>query len=173
MIFRLAAAGLFAACAFPTLAAPRTVALNGSGTRVDFRAWGMGLVPIDGTFTRFQGTLTYDPDDRTSCRVNLAVEVPSLVMRDPDRLAEILSPVFLDAAAYPRMHYEGACRDGGAIDGALSMHGVDHPLSLALSWQTDALKAVGDVVRAEWGITAKPMMVGRTVRILVNARLPP
>ena len=63
------AALLFAGFAGSAQAAPRRIQLAPPGSEVAFRAYGLGLLPIDASFARFDGWLTYDPDDRGACRV--------------------------------------------------------------------------------------------------------
>jgi polyisoprenoid-binding protein YceI len=77
------AALLFAGLACSAQAAPRRIRLGPPDSEVAFRAYGLGLLPIDANFTRFEGWLTYDPDDRRSCRVELSVQVASLVTSGP------------------------------------------------------------------------------------------
>ena len=59
------AALLLAGLAGSTQAAPRRIQLAPPGSEVAFRAYGLGLLPIDASFARFDGWLTYDPDGGT------------------------------------------------------------------------------------------------------------
>ena len=54
------------------------------------------------------------------------------------------------------------------------MHGVTRPFTLSLDWNPDGVVAEGRLVRADWGMTAMPLLGGRTVRIRVDgaARTP-
>ncbi len=130
----------------------------------------MGLWPIDATFSRFGGWLVYDPDDRGRCQVELHVDVASLITQDPSVRATILGPDFMDAASFPALGYAGTCGVAG-VGGKLAMHGVTRPLSLSLDWGPGAVVAEGRLVRAEWGMSAKPFLGGRTVRIRVTVPL--
>jgi hypothetical protein len=38
---------------------------------------------------------------------------------------------------------------------------------LALTWAADGVSAEGRLVRANWGMTALPLLAGRTIRIRV------
>jgi polyisoprenoid-binding protein YceI len=137
---------------------------------VAFRAYGMGLLPIDATFSRFEGALTYDPDNRAACQVELHVQVASLTTDDQSMRNTITGPDFMDAASFPMLVYTGACQ-GDGLSGTLAMHGVTRPFTLALDWQQGRVVAEGRLVRAEWGMTAMPLMGGRTVRIRVTVPL--
>jgi polyisoprenoid-binding protein YceI len=152
-------------------AAQRRVRLGPPESEVAFRAYGLGIVPIDASFTSFDGWLTYNPDDRASCRVELRVQVASLAAENSSLRDRMVGPEFMDAAAYPMLTYAGAC-DPSGLGGALAMHGVTRPFELSLDWNRDGVIAEGRLVRAEWGMTAMPALGGRTIRIRVAVHLP-
>ena len=108
------AALLFAGLACSAQAAPRRIPLSPPASEVAFRAYGAGLLPIDATFARFDGWLTYDPDDRASCQVELHVQVASMVTEDQAMRATIVGPDFMDAASFPDLTYTGSCGASGA-----------------------------------------------------------
>lgn len=154
----------------PSHAADARVELVPGASAVAFRAYGMGLLPLDGEFTRFHGWIAYDPDDHAACQVELRVEVASLAMSGDAPRDDILGPDFLDAARFPALTYDGACGTDG-LDGRLAMHGVTRPFALTLDWTPDSVVAVGRLRRADWGMTAMPILGGSTVRIAVSVRL--
>jgi polyisoprenoid-binding protein YceI len=80
---------------------------------------------------------------------------------------EIIGPDFMDAQHYPLLHFDGGCRAPG-IAGLLAMHGVTRPLSLEVEWGRDRIEATGRLQRADWGMTARPLLGGRTIRIDVS-----
>jgi polyisoprenoid-binding protein YceI len=154
----------------PAEAAPRRIPLAPPDSEVEFRAYGMGLLPIDASFSRFDGMLTYDPDDRAACQVDLRVQVASLITEDASLRGTIVGPYFMDAATFPTLTYTGACEADG-VGGMLAMHGVTRPFALSLSWKERIVVAEGRLVRAEWGMKALPLVGGRTVRIRVSVPL--
>jgi polyisoprenoid-binding protein YceI len=153
-------------------AAPvETVPLSPASSKVHLRAYALGLVSLNGNFTRFDGTLRFDPADAASCTAALTVDVASLTMSNPTARAEIIGPEFLDAARFPTLRFEGKC-DTTGVDGMLMMHGVLRPVRLKMSWDRQDVTVVTSLRRADWGITAKPLLVGATVRIRVEATRP-
>ena len=152
------------------VAAPQRIDISPPASEVAFRAYRLGLIPIDGRFTRFNGWLSVDPDDKTSCRVELRIEVASLEADDSAVLPIITGPQFMDAASFPELRFVGSCANHD-IQGVLAMHGVSRPCALSLDWHQDALVAEGYVVRSDWGISAMPLLAGRTVRIRVSVPL--
>jgi polyisoprenoid-binding protein YceI len=148
-----------------------SVALLPNSSKVTFRAYGFGLLPLDGNFTRFQGRFTYDPAAPTRCSVTLQADVASLDMTPSAAGETVLGPDFLDAARFPMLAYQGTCGPDG-LTGQLTMHGVTRVFTLALDRRPDAITAVGRLLRADWGMTARPLLGGSTVRITVTVPLP-
>jgi polyisoprenoid-binding protein YceI len=162
---------LLAGLASSTRAEPRRIQFGPSDSEVAFRAYGLGLLPIDARFVRFDGWLTYDPDDALSCRVELRVEVASLVTDDASLRGTMVGPDFMDAASFPVLSYDGTCAAREDLEGMLAMHGITRPFALSLSWSADGVVAEGRLLRADWGMTAMPLLGGRTVRIRVAVPL--
>src|SRR5262249_33588834 len=100
---------LIATFACQAEAAPQRVEISPPASEVALRAYKLGLLPIDGKFTHFDGWLIFDPDDRTSCRVELRVEVASLRTEDPAVLPVVIGPDFMDAASFPQLLFAGRC----------------------------------------------------------------
>lgn len=161
---------LLAGLACSAQAASRRIPLSPPASEVAFRAYGAGLLPIDATFARFEGWLSYDPDDRASCQVELHVQVASMVTEDQAMRGTIVGPDFMDAASFPDLTYTGSCGAAG-LGGMLAMHGITRPFALSLEWSGDRVVAEGRLLRAEWGMTAMPFLGGRTVRIRVTVPL--
>ena len=168
----LSACVLCACVATAAVAAPRRIELAPPATEVAIRAYGMGLLPLDGTFARFHGALTYDPDDHAACRVELSIDVVSLTMTNTSMRETMIGPDFMDAPRFPTLTYSGACQPSG-LSGMLGLHGITRPFELSLDWSRDRVVAEGQLVRADWGMTAMPIVAGRTVRIQVSVPLVP
>jgi polyisoprenoid-binding protein YceI len=151
-------------------AAPRRVQFGPPASEVAFRAYGLGMLPIDSRFAQFTGSLSYDPDDLASCRVELQVQVASLVTDDSSLRSTIVGPEFMDAPSFPTLTYAGTCAAKG-LGGDLAMHGVTRPFELSLTWSRNAVVAEGRLVRADWGMTSMSVLGGRTVRIRVTVPL--
>jgi len=167
---------VLAVCLLPLTgsdAAPRRMPLEPPASELAIRAYGMGLLPLDARFDRFTGWLSYDPDNRTFCQVELRAEVASLVADDAIVRGRIIGPEFMDAERFPTLHYSGACHPRDEVHGILEMHGVSRPFALTLEWGAARAVAEGRLLRADWGMTAMPLMGGRTVRIRVSVPLDP
>ena len=143
-------------------------------TEVAIRAYGIGLLPLDGTFAQFRGSLTYDPDDHAACQVDLAIDVASLAMsNDLDARRPWSGPDFMDARPlsdadlFRDLPAAGSQRDAGACTGSPARS------QLSLDLEPGRVVAEGQLVRADWGMTAMPIVAGRTVRIQVTVPLAP
>lgn len=138
-------------------------------SQVGFRAYGFGIVPLPGHFTRFHGWLDFSG---SACTVTLRVDVHSLVMdREPAR-DTVLGADFMDADRFPEMIYDGTCRDGH-LTGMLTLHGVTHGFELSVDRADNRAFAEGSLRRGDWGMSGKPFLAGPTVRINVLVPLTP
>ncbi len=133
---------------------------------VELRSYGLGLLPLDGKFTRFHGWLRYDPANPGACQVVLEIEAASLTMPSDTVRDRITGPEMLDAARFPDIAFHGAC-EGETVAGALTMHGQTHPFSLDIVRSAGTIEATGRLRRAEWGVDGSPVLGGSTVRIRV------
>ncbi len=171
----LLAVGLSGPAAIAQTRSERLVPAN---TGIFFRAYVFGLLPVEGHFTRFTGRLTVDGTTPGQCRVEIRVETASLVMQESAYDRMVTGPDFLDAADYPVLAYQGACRParGGGeitrIDGNLQLHGTAGPLALSVHQDADSFVAEAVLRRGAWGVAGRPWMAGQTVRIRVVVRLP-
>jgi polyisoprenoid-binding protein YceI len=161
---------LLAWLALPASAAAGQLELAPPASEVAIRAWGFGLLPFDGRFTSFRGSLRYDPAQH-SCQVNLVVDVASLAMANETARDTIVGEDFMDAARFPTLSYAGAC-EAPDVAGTLGMHGLSRPLTLSLDWDAARIVATGELRRDDWGMTAMPILAGHTIRIRVSIALP-
>ncbi len=158
--------------AAPARGAPQSLALAPPGTAITLRAYALGLMPIEGSVTQFQGRIDYDPAQPSRCRVEFVAVSGSLAFADASMQSEVLSPSFLDAAAYPSLGYRGECVPQ-ALRGQLALHGQTHPLTLSLTAEGDHLVATGTIDRTAWGVTGRSLTVSASIRIRMSVALPP
>jgi len=143
------------------------VGLTPQVARVEMRAYGLGLIPFDGNFTRFHGWLRYDPKHPEACQVVLEIDAASLAMSNETARDMITGPEFMDVSRLPELAFHGDC-EGDVIAGSLLLHGENHPFSLDLTRTARTITATGKLQRAQWGMTARPFTAGSTIRIRVE-----
>jgi polyisoprenoid-binding protein YceI len=148
------------------------IVLSPPSSRVELRIYGMGLLPFDGNFARFHGLMRYDAANPNKCQVVLEIEPASLAMSNDSLRELIVGPDFIDVAQFPQLAFHGGC-EGDTVAGDLTLHGQTHPFTLDLERSTHGMVATGRLRRAEWGLTARPLMGGSTIRIRVEIPNPP
>jgi len=166
----LLSAALGAASARGAAAQPIVFPLDPAHAEIGFRTYALGLIPMEGGFSRFSGTLAIDPAKPSACRITVEVEVASLHMANEAIRDDALSAEMLDADAFPRMAYSGACR-GDVIEGTLTLHGVTQPLRMAITSAPPHYNAEAALRRSDWGIVGRPVLAGPTVRIRVSTTI--
>ncbi len=166
----LLSAALGVASAHGAAAEPTVFPLDPAHAEIGFRTYALGLVPIDGGFSRFSGTLAIDPAAPSACRITVDVEVASLYMPNAAIRDDALSAEMLDAHEFPRMAYSGACR-GDVIEGSLTLHGVTLPLRLSITGAPPHYGVEAALRRSDWGIVGRPVLAGPTVRIRVSTTI--
>lgn len=142
------------------------VALRPPGSSVGLRTYGFGLIPFDGSFTRFHGWMRYDPANPGMCEVMLEIEAASLAMSSESVRDQIIGPEMMDAARFPALAFHGTCQ-GEAVVGNLTMHGETHPVALDYTRSAGTIVATGRLRRADWGITGSPLIGGSVIRMRV------
>ncbi len=157
--------------ASPAVSRTLTVPLLPQSSEVALRASAFGLFSMEGRFARFAGTLTYDPAAPERCAAAIRVDVASLMMAQAAPRATILGPEFMDVAQYPILSFEGRCDASGMVDGMLTMRGESHALRLRLSREGQQIIVTGGLRRAEWGMGARPFLVGPVIHIRVSTAL--
>jgi len=147
------------------------IALTPANTTIGLVTYALGVFARPGRFTAFTGTLRFNAAQATDCRIDLAVDVPSLDMGTAARTTMALGPAMLDAAHYKSLEYHGAC--GGAIaTGQLTLRGVTRTLILAELRQGDVVSATGSLRRQDYGVSGLPGVIGGTIRIEFSVTLP-
>ncbi len=160
------------AIAAPAAAAPVRFLLQPGSVEIGFRAYGLGMIAIDGHFRRFGGTLTLDDANPGSCEVALEAESSSLQMPSAAMTADAQGPDLLDVARFPDFRITGRC-EGGRLPATLLLHGISRPIMLDITLAPDSWSASGMMRRADWGMGARPLLAGPEVRISLTAGLPP
>jgi polyisoprenoid-binding protein YceI len=162
---------LLALSANPACAASTTLPLDPASTTVGYTVYALGFIPIAATYERFGGTIELDAANPASCKVAVTIDVGSLHMADPDRVKQALAPDMLDVAAYPTMHFAGACQ-GSQTVGTLTLHGVSHQVALTTKREDSVIESTGTLNRHDYGIDGLPHLVGQTIKLRFTTKVP-
>ena len=185
----LAACGLGAAL---LLAGPLAMAealayrLDPVHSRILFRVDHNGFSRAMGTFSRPQGVLFFDPEDWTTARLDVRVDLATLDLGDEGFNARILAPAWLDAGAFPEARFvservEPIDENHARVHGTLRLRGVHAPLTLEVRLnrlartpyhamrRTAGFSAGATLSRAAYGLRASRRAVGDAVRLEIEA----
>lgn len=134
---RAVAAGLLAlATLAPALAEPPAQLLPAQ-SQIVFTSKQMG-VPVDGSFTRFDAQVAFDPRKPEGGTVALQIDIGSATLGVPMSDAELSKPPWFDVARFPTARFEATsirALGNGRFDmaGTLTLKGHAQPLTVPVS----------------------------------------
>jgi polyisoprenoid-binding protein YceI len=102
---------------------------------------------VKGEFDGPAGTVTFDPKDPTTLRVEATIDARSINTRNPDRDKDLRSELFFDIAKYPRITFKSRSTSVAGpgklkVAGDLTMHGVTKPVVLDVEGPTEVIKDI-------------------------------
>jgi polyisoprenoid-binding protein YceI len=141
--------------------------LDTAHTSVGFIARHMGLSKVRGTFRTVSGEIEGDPDDVTSARARIEVDLSSIDTGNPDRDAHLKSADFFDAEKHPTMTFvtKGVEPAGEIykVRGDLTIKGETREVELDYEHGGESKDPYGNrkvggsltgtIKRSEWGLT--------------------
>jgi polyisoprenoid-binding protein YceI len=140
----------------------------------DVRNFGFNRVP--GTIPVRAGSVEVDDSGEVTA-VRAEFDLGALDTGNPKRDADLRKPNLLDSAARPEMTFEATAvrrhGDGWEVTGELRLRGTSCPLTLLVEPAGEGVRATGTLDRTPLGVRAPRAMIGRYVRIVVDAELEP
>lgn len=132
----VAAASLAFAMLAPALADP-PAKLLAAQSQIVFTSKQMG-VPVEGSFTRFDAQVAFDPRKPEGGTVALQIDIGSATLGMPMSDAELPKPPWFDVARFPTARFDAAsikALGSGRFDvaGALTLKGHAQPLTVPVS----------------------------------------
>jgi polyisoprenoid-binding protein YceI len=134
----------------------------------------MVVANVRGVFDGPVGTVTFDPKDLTTLRVEATIDARTIDTRNPERDSDLRGPQFFDVAKFPKITFrsrnttvEGAGRL--KVVGDLTMHGVTRPVTLAVEGPTPEIKDIWGERRI--GATATTTVDRREFGLVYNRML--
>lgn len=160
-----------------TTPAPGTYRLDPDRSTVRVDAKGMfGLVPVHGTMRLGSGEVTIADPERSSVRA--VIDAGSYSSGNARRDTDVTSANLLDAQSYPEITFsgEGARAQGNrwVVRGTVTAHGASVPTELTIDDVrtedgTGRFHATATLDRTQFGVTKMKGMVGRTVKVIIDA----
>jgi polyisoprenoid-binding protein YceI len=144
--------------------------------RADVRAL-FGLFMVHGTLQLKSGQVSIAADPAGSS-VRATIDATSWASGNARRDTDVLSPTLLDARGFPEITFngQGARRDGDSwvVAGSVTAHGTPAQAEVRIgqvSAEGGAVRflATARLDRTSFGVTKKKGMVGRTVKVVIEA----
>jgi polyisoprenoid-binding protein YceI len=188
---RILLAGVLAA-AIPALATaqPATWTIDPGHSAAQFTVRHMVIANVKGEFDGPVGTITFDPADLKSLKVDVTFATKSVNTRNADRDKDLRSDLFFDVAKFPKMTFKSKrAEPTGAgklkLIGDLTIKGVTKEVTLDVEGPTQEIKdiwgerrigatATTTIDRREFGLTYNRMLegggavVGDTVNVTID-----
>jgi polyisoprenoid-binding protein YceI len=178
---------LLASLSAPMPAAAKTenFELDPVHTRVAFQISHAGFSNPIGTFSGSSGTLSFDADDWTTAQLSVRIPIATLDLGDADWQGKMLDPTFFNAAKFPEARFvsskvEKTGDNTAQVTGDLTLHGVTHPVTLAVTLnalkrhpltfkKTAGFSATATLSRNAFDMGAWSSFVGDEVRLIIEA----
>jgi polyisoprenoid-binding protein YceI len=120
------------------------------------------LTKVKGRFDRFEGRITLDPAHLEQAKVEGTIDVASINTNVEERDKDLRSARFFEVEKFPKISFTSTKisdinpdKKGGKLHGKLTMHGVERPVVLDVSYLGEAKDPWGNL-RA--GFTAATMI---------------
>lgn len=164
-----------------------TYTIDSYHTLAQFSVTHFGISDFFGTFPGAKGTLTIDPRNLATTKLDVTLPVATVSTTNATLDKELVSADWFDAARFPDMRFTSTkvTRTGAktaTIAGNLTMHGVTKPIVLNATFNAAAVnpmnkaytlgfKATGTIRRTAFGVSKYAPMVSDDTTITITAAL--
>ena len=173
----LAAASLLGAGLLAPLAARAADwTVDTAKSRIGFSGVQVGA-PFSGRFTRFEATISFDPEAPEAGRASVVVDLASAVTGDAQRDGALPQAEWFDVKTARNARFDATrfvAKGGDAYEavGTLTLRGVTKPVTLPFRLTRDGTTASAtghlDLVRTQFGIGQGPWASGQWVALDVG-----
>ena len=116
---------------------------------------------VSGSFKKFEGTISVDPDHPEKSSVKATIETASIDTKNETRDKDLRSDHFFDVAKYPTIIFKSKSvkqtgADSGDILGDLTMHGVTKEITLHVKFLGKGKGMEGKAISG-WQVTPEPI----------------
>ena len=123
----------FALLTTPVVFAADTYTIDPVHTSFGFTIKHLMISNVPGEFDKFEGQITYSPDDLANSKANVTIDAASINTRIDKRDAHLKSPDFFDVAKFPTITFVSTKFTSGAITGNLTMKGVTKEITVSFT----------------------------------------
>jgi len=165
-----------ALAALPAVTAAQAVTwtIDPGHSAATFSVRHMIVANVKGEFSGPVGTVTFDPKDLTTLRVEATIDTRTINTRNPDRDKDLRGDQFFDVTKYPRMTFKSrsvTVEGPGKLKvlGDLTIKGITKPVTLDVEGPTAEIKDIWGLRRI--GATATTTINRRDFNIVYNSLL--
>lgn len=131
-----------------------------SHSSIRFEVDHMVISEVEGTFTKFDGSVKTTKDDFSDAEIELTIDVNSIDTQDSKRDDHLKSPDFFDTQKFPTITFKSTAvkvvsTNKYELTGNLTIHGVTKEVTLAMTY--------GGTVKDPWGNTKAGLKVTGTI----------
>ena len=124
--------------------------IDASHSNVNFVVRHMAFAKVRGSFSKFEGTIAFDPENPANSKVNVTVDANSIDTADENRDNHLRSNDFFGAEQNPHLtfvstdiHPDG---DDFHVHGDLTMNGITKPVVLKAEFNGHGVSPMGPQV---------------------------
>lgn len=162
--------------------------LDGANSRVSARVAYLGFGSKTARFSVMKGHIRIQPDRLDAIDLEVELDARSLTAGGKTDTAYLRGKSFFDVARYPTVSFSGhrMAMTGpttARIEGQITARGITRPVTLVVTFRDPPARAVGHepvqlnasttINRRHFGMTSYGLVVGKNVKITIEARLVP
>ena len=177
----------------PASAQSATWTIDPGHSAAQFTVRHMVVANVRGQFDGPTGTVTFDPADLRTLKVDASFDTKSVNTRNADRDKDLRSDLFFDVAKFPKMTFKSTRAEPGAaghlkVVGDLTIKGVTKEVTLDVEGPTPEIKdiwgerrlgatATTTVDRRQFGLVYNRMLegggavVGDTITVTIDLEM--
>ena len=165
---------LWLAAAAAAYAQPATWKIDPGHSATSFSVRHMVVSNVKGVFDGPTGTITFDPADLTTLKVDVSIDTRTINTRNADRDSDLRGPLFFDAAKFPKMTFRSRRAEPLApgrlkLVGDLTIRNVTREVALDVEGPTPEIKDIWGERRI--GATATTTIDRRDFGLMYNRLL--
>jgi polyisoprenoid-binding protein YceI len=143
----------------PLLAEPVTYVIDPAHSAVQFSVRHMMITNTKGEFSKFEGTIVYDPKNLAASKVEATIDANSVNTREPKRDSDLRGSEFFDVAKYPNLVFKSRqvtkSGDNLLVKGDLTIRNVTKEVVLTVEGPTPEMKDQRGRMKIGLSATAK------------------
>jgi len=145
-----------------------------SESRIEFEVGSLWVRTVTGTFSGFEGTVKFDPENLSATQMNVTASVASVKTDNADRDEHLRTADFFDASRYPTMHFQ-ATKVEKLTSGRFRVTGKltikDVTKEVAFPFSVDGKKLTGelDIKRLDYnvGVDQSAFTVSHDIKVKI------